>query len=93
MRTETVCQQEIKINSSVDNMNQQLRPAIFPSLPPFINFLRMNEKYEGETLKLEIPWNIWIPCSNPLLLHTFLRAGFVRRQVSLQVSGVNTRVL
>ena len=90
MRTETVCQQEIKINSSVDNMNQQLRPAIFPSLPPFINFLRMNEKYEGETLKLEIPWNIWIPCSNPLLLHTFLRAGFVRRQVSLQMIIVST---
>ena len=59
----------------------QLRTSIFPNIPPFINFIKLKEQYDS-SIKLDIPWNLWINCNNPLLLHTFIRAGFVRTQVN-----------
>ena len=43
----------------------------------------MTENY-GTKAKLEIPWNLWVPCNNPLLLHTMIRAGYVRTEVKLK---------
>ena len=57
-----------------------LRKSLFPNIPPYINFISLGEAYE-ETVELDIPWNLWTPCTNPLLLHSTLRAGFVKRQV------------
>ena len=65
---------------------QQLRPSIFPNLPPFINFIAMKDKYSTKIIKLDIPWNLWTPCNNPLLLHTFIRAGFARKEVMFQAA-------
>ena len=59
----------------------QLRSSIFPNIPPFINFIKLKEQYDS-SIKLDIPWNLWINCNNPLLLHTLIRAGFVRKQVN-----------
>jgi len=59
----------------------QLRPSLFPNLPPFINFLTPTQKYE-KFVRLEIPWNLWTACHNPLLLRCMLRAGFQPRQIT-----------
>ena len=67
-------------DNSKEEGTAQLREAIFPNVPPFINFIKMREKYNS-ALKLDIPWNLWVPCNNPLLLHTMIRAGFTRTQV------------
>ena len=57
-----------------------LRSSIFPNVPPFINFLNSQQKYE-KFVRLEIPWNLWTACHNPLLIRCMVRAGFQAKQV------------
>lgn len=57
-----------------------LRSSIFPNVPPFINFLNSKQKYE-KFVRLEIPWNLWTACHNPLLIRCMVRAGFKAKQV------------
>jgi len=71
---------EVK-EESIAKHPKQLRPSIFPNCSPFINFIKMTENY-GTKAKLEIPWNLWVPCNNPLLLHTMIRAGYVRTEIT-----------
>ena len=62
----------------------QLRPSIFPNVPAFINFLTPQQKYE-KFVRLDIPWNLWTACHNPLLIRCMVRAGFKAKQVNLFV--------
>ena len=79
--------------SDVEDLTRpQLRPSIFPNVPPFINFLNPQQKYEN-FVRLEIPWNLWTACHNPLLIRCMVRAGFKAKQVivtaSLTLSTLN----
>ena len=72
---------EIRIANEVEDLTMpQLRPFVFPSVPPFINFLNPQQKYEN-FVRLEIPWNLWTACHNPLLIRCMVRAGFKAKQV------------
>ena len=53
-----------------------LRPAIFPQVPPFLNFLRGEQEY-SKWLELELVWHQRTPCRNPLLVSCVTRAGLV----------------
>ena len=67
--------------SDVEDLTRpQLRPSIFPNVPPFINFLNPQQKYKN-FVRLEIPWNLWTACHNPLLIRCMVRAGFKAKQV------------
>ena len=39
------------------------------------------EQYSTPWLPLAIPWHLWAPCTNPLLLAAMTRAGFTRSPV------------
>ena len=70
----------IKSDDTKDLIRPHLRPSIFPNVPPFINFLNMNQKYK-KFVNLDIPWNLWTGCHNTLLIHCMVRAGFQAKQV------------
>ena len=75
-----------KIKSNDDNEEEvisQLRPSLFHNLPPFINFLSPQQKYEN-FISLEIPWNLWTPIQNPLLIRCMTKAGFRMKPVRIQ---------
>eukprot|EP00091_Calanus_sinicus_P008256 TRINITY_DN2010_c0_g1_i1.p1 TRINITY_DN2010_c0_g1~~TRINITY_DN2010_c0_g1_i1.p1 ORF type:complete len:331 (+),score=34.35 TRINITY_DN2010_c0_g1_i1:197-1189(+) len=75
---------ETCIPSKVDKdltIRPHLRSSIFPNVPPFINFLNSQQKYE-KFVRLEIPWNLWTACHNPLLIRCMVRAGFQAKQIS-----------
>ena len=64
----------------MENTTPQLRPSLFPG-PPFITFLPLGGYYSPPALPLGIPWHLWTPCTNPLLLDCLTRAGYTQTQV------------
>ena len=82
--TRHIVETKDEINRGADETTDlipQLRPSLFPNVPPFINFLNPQQKY-GKFVRLEIPWNLWTACHNPLLLRCMARAGFQAKQVN-----------
>jgi len=80
--TEHLVENDEKGRENTETLTKpQLRSSIFPNVAPFINFLRPNQKYEN-FVRLEIPWNLWTACHNPILIRCMVRAGFKATQIS-----------
>ena len=67
-------------SSPLENNVAQLRPSLFPG-PPLITFLPLGRQYSPPALPLGIPWHLWTPCTNPLLIDCLTRAGYKQTQV------------
>lgn len=53
----------------------QLRAPLFPG-PALLTFLPPGEAYQHPALPLHLPWHLWSPCTNPLMLDCLTKAGF-----------------
>jgi hypothetical protein len=62
-------------------MVPQLRVSIFPG-PPFLTFLPPGEAYDHKPIVLDVPWHLWSPCTNPLMLDCLTKAGYLLTKVS-----------
>merc|ERR1712032_189767 len=66
----------------------QLRKPLFDG-PAFINFLPPGEDYSSKKVALGIPWNLWSPCSNPLMIDCLSKAGFkIVKNTKLSYEGL-----